>query len=194
MDLSALTNLAIAAKEKAVTEKGTRYKTVPEKGDFIITKNGGIYYSEAFKKELTVTEGLKSLDMVDGRLINFNKGEKVPFLFVGILSHGAKVASIKGIEGKSSFGKRLVVTLSELYQIDWNTTKEVEFSLLRDRAVEGYNGIHYLPYINKKGEVDVVRRENIELYPCIPTSYLPKEEPVKVDAVQKEIEFEVTPE
>jgi hypothetical protein len=50
MDLSALTNLAIAAKEKAVTEKGTRYKTVPEKGDFIITKNGGIYYSESFKK------------------------------------------------------------------------------------------------------------------------------------------------
>lgn|SRR4030043_327017 len=192
MNFDALKNLAIKANTKTTSDKGTRYNTVPTKGDFIIAKNGSIYYSAAFKQELTTEEGLKFLDMVDGRLINFNKEEKVPFLFVGILSHGAKVASIKGIEGKSSFGKRLVVTLTELYQIDWTVTKEVEFTLLRDRAVEGYNGIHYLPYINKKGEVDVVRREKIELYPCIPTNSLPKEE--SVDAVQKEIEFEVSPE
>lgn len=173
MDFSIFSNLKVAKPETTRVKQPVTFTG----GDFIVTKAGAILFSEEFVKRLTVdTDKLRFLDLVDGRLMKFTDGVKVPFLFVGILDYGAKVASIQGYEGKMAFVKnKLVPLLADLYQIDWEKTPRVEFKLLKENKIEGYNGIHYLPRVNKKGVMKYVRRENIDLFPCVPVSMITQE-------------------
>lgn len=186
MDLSLLDNLKVS---KPVVTRNVGYNKECTTGDFIITKAGSIIFSDKFREELTIRENeLKFLDMVDGRDMKFEDGIPRPFLFVGILPKGAKTASIQGFEGKMSFVKnKLIPLLTDLYKIDWEQSKQQEFVLLRDRKVEPFNNIHYMPRINKKKILKYVRRENIEVYPCIPVNVESSAPTSKSDTIELDL-------
>jgi hypothetical protein len=190
LDLSLLRGLEVQKPEKQTRTRGAN--KLPDTGQIRITASGGIYYSPAFRQKLEFKDetgevvGLNFLDFVDGRLINFGD-KKVPFLFIAIVPMGSPKASIQGRDGKVAFiENRLKQLLTELYQVNWEEKSYVDIDILFDRKVAG--NIFYIPRVNKKGEPDDVRRENVEMYPCIPTSVL-EEQPEQPKQVETEIEL-----
>jgi hypothetical protein len=194
LDFSSLMNLEVATPEKVKVQRGTLKTDI--KGDFRITKSGHIYYSDSFKKELEVLVDvqveetgtiepkpfLKYLDVIDGTKVKWSNDQKADFMFVAIQPVGTAKAAIQGGEGKVAFVDKWFKQIANAcYAVNWETESFIDFTLLKDKAKEFK--IFNIPRTNKKGEPDYARRENITMYPCVPTSMIP---PV---VVQQEIEF-----
>ena len=190
LDLSLLRGLEVQKPEKQTRTRGAN--KLPDTGQIRITASGEIHFSPEFRQKLEVKDetgevvGLNFLDFADGRLINFGD-TKVPFLFVTIVPMGSPKASIQGRDGKVAFIKnKLKQLLTELYQIDWKEQSHVDMDILFDRKVAG--NIFYIPRVTKKGKPDDVRRENVEMYPCIPAFAL-TEQQEESKQVETEIEL-----
>lgn len=202
LDFSALMNLSSVKPEELVKESKKGYNKECTNGDFKILKNGGIVYSEAFRRELAVevdkvdvttgeitgTETVyRFMDFASGNNAKFLGGNGKGFIFGCILDKDpkkSKTASIQGNKGdgetKVTFIKdELIPMITEVYGINWEETKEVEMSFLWDKKVPSANGKHYIPRIAKNGVAAYSTRENVDLMPCIPTSMLPKQEVIE---------------
>jgi hypothetical protein len=201
LDFKELMNLSVVKPDNTKLTQPKGYDKTVSKGDFKVLKNGTLVYSDAFVNELDakVLGGphLKYLDVADGRLMKFGDNNGRPAMFVGIVPFKAPAASIQLQEqaGKVAFIKSTFLQLvTELYGINWEETKEVEFKIVREAKVEGYNGKHYIPRVvvkgKKKGDLSYVTREDIDLYPCLPIRLL-EEQAKTPEAPQIEVPFEL---
>jgi len=195
LDFSALMNLEVAVPDKPIVKRAS--SKVDIQGDFRITKSGHIYYSEPFKfmigesKTVTLEDGttkqeqvFRYLDVIDGTKVKWAGDKQANFMFIAIQPIGTAKASIQGGEGKVAFIDKWFKQIANFcYAVNWEVEPFIDFTLLTDKAIDFK--IFSVPRTNKKGEPDYVRRENIKMYPCVPTSMIPQE-PV---AVQQELPF-----
>jgi hypothetical protein len=190
LDFSQLINLSSVKPQELIKESKKGYNKEVTKGDFKILKNGGIVYSEAFRKELAVekeytvskvdaqtgeineTKGTETfyrfIDFANGNNPSFLAGTGKGFIFGCILPYGAKTASIQGAEGdgtKVTYVKEtLIPMIAEVYGIDWEETKEVEMSFLWDKVVApAANGKHYIPRISKVRNTQIVEGAEVNV-------------------------------
>lgn len=195
LDLSVLLGLTPAlpeGKRGNKAEKTAVDKSI--KGDFRITKGGAIIFSEAFRNKLR-DENL-FIDVIDGTEAKWENDAKPNFMFVTLVSNKLPKASIQTSwteETKEetkfvvAFVKKWFKQMAhKIYGVNWETTPNVDFTILQDNGLEFK--MFYTPRTSKTGEPDYVKRENVTVFPLVPTSML---EP-KVDAVQQEIPFEET--
>lgn len=96
-------------------------------------------------------------------------------------------------QGSNTFGGGLLVTLKELYGVEPNEEGYIDLSIVRSIPFTTDDAIYYVPKVitrgDAKGKSDLVRRENLTLFPLIPNSILEAvEQPDHEDSVLSDVE------
>jgi hypothetical protein len=104
---------------------------------------------------------------------------------------GAPTADVL-TQGSSTFGKKLLVDLKEVYDVEPNEEGFIDLSIYNDSPFTTEDSIYYVPKIVSRGEnigqSDLVRRENLTLFPLVPAAMLTeqtKEEPAADTMVEE---------
>ena len=141
---------------------------LPVEGDIAIYKNGGIYFSEEFEKDLNE----RYLDLVF--LSEFKEAvvpEGVEGLLIAFLEKGAGKASIKDkFNGVITFIKdTFVPSLKTKLNVDLAIVEKIELSIVLDNPIVNENGIYHFEKLivtgKSKGQFEAKRRENVDLFP-----------------------------
>ena len=198
MDLSKLMNLKVE-KPSEIKAAVKRAKTACSKGgDFLVTRSGKILFSGDFRMELENPDGtMKFLDIIDGSKMNppmIVDGK--PLMLVAIVPNKSPRASIQQ-EGKVTFiEKQFKQLANSIFGVNWETSPEVEFKLVREAQIPTDEPKFYFPCnVFKKDETTsetvvepAYNKRNAadtKLYPCV----LAETQVVNNEATQAEISF-----
>lgn len=196
LDLSVLMGLTPSIPEGKKTER-TKESI---KGDFRILKSGAIVLSEEFAKELK--ENNKFVDIADGTQMCWSDGKAPEIMFACLVDNTLPKASFqfKWTEEDPNQTKFILAFVNKyfkqmankLYSLNWETAPYVDFTLLRDKGIA--TKFAYIPRTSSKtGREESVKREDVVLYPVVPSEALQNAPVVeKPKEVQMEIPFETT--
>lgn len=88
---------------------------------------------------------------------------------------GAPTADVL-TQGAATYGKELLVSLKEVYEVEPNEEGFIDLVILRDMPFNTEDSIYYVPKVvsrgEKKGQSDLLRRENLTLYPLVPAAMM----------------------
>lgn len=182
----------------AIARTVTAKNRNPEEADIRIYKDGAVYPSAALVAEFDLTyrgkdvtpkgqafDVFKSSDFLNTK--HWAADETVVFiaavdkvlpktdLFSGSKfdENGEPTADVL-TQGAATFGKELLETLKEIYAIEPNEEGFIDLVIVRDIPFNTPDNIYYVPKVvsrgEKKGQSDLMRRENITLYPLVPAA------------------------
>lgn len=190
-----LKNVTIAedVKAKKVATRTAKSKN-PTEADLRIFRNGSIYPSAALVAELNLeyrgkdAETGNGLDLVDSRLWHVSAAWPQQLLMVAAIGKkegkvdvfsqvkydeaGAPMFSVLEQGSNLGFGKELLKTIGEIYGKGVNDEGYLDLVIARDYPINTPNNIYHLPKKqsrgDNKGDLQLVKREHITLFPLAP--------------------------
>jgi hypothetical protein len=108
---------------------------------------------------------------------------------------GAPTADVL-TQGSNTFGKKLLVDLKEVYDVEPNEEGFIDLVIMGDTPFNTPDSIYYVPKLVSRGEKigqsDLVRRENLTLFPLVPAAMLAEQAtadstPAGIAAVQETV-------
>lgn len=176
----------------------------PTDADIRIYKNGAAYPSAALVAEFNLSFTAK--DAADkGNAFDVFKSKSFPntaaldenFLFITAVprtqpktdlfsSTGYDKVTNEPLadvltQGAVTFGLELLAYAKEVYDIEpTEETPYIDLLIVRDSPFTTNDGIYFIPKVisrgEKKGQADIVRRENLTLYTLVPAAWAKEEE------------------
>ena len=195
MNFDFLKNVELNVPETKVTSVRSTANKNPEGMCIRVFASGKIYPSQELvdqfsleyvaKDSEVVSNGLDVFKSVDWPMFPVNAPDK--FIFVAPVPKNSPKVDLFGQvgydeegnpknsvleQGGGSFGAQLVEMLEQIYGIVIEKGKYVDLEVKTDITVTSPNGIYYVPKTvtrgEKKGELSVVRREDILVMPLVP--------------------------
>lgn len=189
--------VAVEATKSATARTTTAKNRNPENADIRVYKDGSVYPSAALVAEFNLAyvgkdvepkgsafDVFKSMDCP--HMAQWDADQKAIFiaavprnlpktdLFSGSKydETGAPKADVL-TQGSNTFGTdTLLPALKEVYGIEPNEEGFIDLSIMREAPMNTDNGIYFIPKVisrgDDKGKADLVRRENITMYPLVP--------------------------
>lgn len=102
-------------------------------------------------------------------------------------------------QGATTSGERILELVKAVYGVEIPEDESyMELSIVKDSPFTTEDSIYFIPKIvsrgEKKGELDLVRREHLTLYALVPTSMLEEEEGENIEEVKEEQDDQVAEE
>lgn len=216
MNFDFLKNVELNVPETKVASVRSTANKNPEGMCIRVFASGKIYPSQELvdqfsleyvaKDSEVVSNGLDVFKSVDWPMFPVNAPDK--FIFVAPVPKNSPKVDLFGQvgydeegnpknsvleQGGGSFGAQLVEMLEQIYGIVIEKGKYVDLEVKTDITVTSPNGIYYVPKTvtrgEKKGELSVVRRENILVMPLVPLAEVAQETAEGIEEVVTEAEF-----
>lgn len=188
--------VAIEATKSATARTTTAKNRNPENADIRIYKDGSVYPSAALVAEFDLAyrgkddDGGKAFDIFKSadcpHMASWAADEKALFItavdrklpktdmFSGSKydETGAPKADVL-TQGSNTFGTdTLLPALKEVYGIEPNEEGFIDLVIMREAPLKTDNEIYFIPKVvsrgEKKGQADLLRRENLTLFPLVP--------------------------
>lgn len=188
--------VAIEATKSATARTTTAKNRNPEKADIRIYKDGSVYPSAALVAEFDLAylgkdvAGGNAFDVFKTadcpHMASWAADEKAIFitavprnlpktdLFSGskFNEDGSPKADVL-TQGSNTFGSEVLLpALKEVYGIEPNEDGFIDLTIMREAPLKTDNEIYYIPKVisrgDKKGQADLLRRENLTLFPLVP--------------------------
>lgn len=196
--------------KSAVARTTTAKARNPENADIRIYKNGAAYPSVALIGEFELAyvskdvenkgngfDVFKSTDYpntqawpADEKVVFIaavprKEGKTDLFASVGYDAEGNPVTDVAA-QGAVTFGKELLEYLEEVYGFTPDEeTGYIDLVIMRDVPFKTDNGIYFVPKVvsrgEKKGEMTLLRRDDLTLFPLVPASMISEEETEEVE-------------
>ena len=213
MNFDFLKNVELNVPETKVASIRSTASKNPKGMCIRVFATGKIYPSQQLSEELfleyqakdteIIGNGLDIFKSIDWPMFPINAPEQ--FIFVAPVPKNSPKVDLFGQvgydesgnpknsvleQGGGSFGAQLLEMLEQVYGIVIEKGKYVDLEVKTDITVTSPNGIYYVPKTvtrgDKKGELSVVRRENILVMPLVPLVDIIKS---TEDATQMQIPF-----
>jgi hypothetical protein len=212
---------SVEATKAAAARTSTAKARNPETADIRIFKDGSVYPSAALVQEFDLTYRAKdaaqrgqAFDVFKTtdcpHMANWAADEKAIFIAAvdrtepktDLFSsskydeNGEPTADVL-TQGANTFGKQLLADLKEVYGIEPGESGFIDLSIMREAPLTTDNGIYFIPKTvsrgENKGKSDLVRRENLTLYPLVPADAATEAEETSAPATSKKKVAEAEP-
>jgi hypothetical protein len=195
--------VSIEATKSATARTTVAKNRNPENADIRIFKDGSVYPSAALVAEFDLgyrakeDDGGKAFDIFKTadcpHMAEWDAGQKAIFItavdrklpktdmFSGSKydETGAPKADVL-TQGSNTFGADVLPALKEVYDVEPNEEGFIDLVIMREAPLKTDNEIYYIPKVisrgDKKGQADLLRRENLTLFPLVPAAMLSTDE------------------
>lgn len=206
MSLSFLKNITLASNSAVKTPVARTKAAAsrnPEKADIRIYKDGSVYPSAKLVEQCNLQYTAKDAEDKGNGFDVFSSGDFLntkhlaeKFLFIALVSKAAGKVDLFSqttyeengaaksdvlTQGANTTGKFLLEKIKEVYGIELKEGQSyMDLKIVSDSPFTTDDNIYYVPKTvsrgEKKGEISMVRREDLTLYALVPVQMLGEEE------------------
>ena len=214
MNLDFLKNIKLqpnSAVKTAVARTSSAVARNPTEADIRIYKNGSVYPSDKLVAQCGLTyqpktaedkgngfDVFKSTDFIN------TKGSGLSALFIALIPRkegridlfasttyeedGTPKADVL-TQGANTAGKEILEMINEMYGVQIPEGKDfIDLIIVTENPLNTEDGIYWIPKVvsrgEKKGQVDLCRREDTTIYPLVPLSLVNPESELVTDTTE----------